>query len=119
MKIIDLQNLPCAADIHQDDRVLMPWDQAIRKLTGKIYDDPDYFRVRDLLAIEDPAVQQKAKKLMEANSKMLEHEYHQEPLAWPPLLAWLRRNSRILSENRKKTGMHSVSGCNSEKADIR
>ena len=119
MKLIDLQNLPRVQQLSPEDRVLMPWDMACMQLRGQISDDPDYFSVKDLLSIKNAAVQNKVKRMTEAYNEMLEKEYHQAPMSWPALLAYLQDKSRILNKQGTINDMHSVSGCNSEKAGIR
>ncbi|MEE8808240.1 MAG: hypothetical protein SOI44_07485 [Lactimicrobium sp.] len=119
MKLIDLQKLSDYSEIQLDDRVLMPWDMACMQLEGKISDDPDYFSVKELLAIEDDDVQQKVRHMTEEYNEMLEKEYHQAPMSWTALLAYLQDKSRILHKQITINDMHCVSGCNSEKAGIR
>lgn len=119
MKLIDLQKLSDYSEIQLDDRVLMPWDMACMQLEGKISDDPEYFSVKELLAIENDDVQQKVRHMMEEYNEMLEKEYHQAPMSWTALLAYLQEKSLIAAKKMIGKDARNVSGCNSEKAGIR
>ena len=72
-------------------------------------------RLGDLLHLEEPNVQARLKTILEAKNLELAGCYHQEPMSYPALLSWCRKQAQIFAPYICNTGAYLESSLKSGK----
>lgn len=72
-------------------------------------------RLGDLLHLEEPNVQAHLKTILEAKNLELAGCYHQEPMSYPALLSWCRKQAQIFAPYICNTGAYLESSLKSGK----